>query len=43
MWKIVKDILLSRENWIVLLLWLLVIALIVATADHSPLWIYQGF
>lgn len=35
--------LLSREDWIALLLCLLVCALIIATTDASPQWIYQGF
>lgn len=33
----------SRENLIALALCLLVIALLIATADSSPQWIYQGF
>ena len=35
--------LLSRENLYALLLCLLVIALLIMTANASPLWIYQGF
>lgn len=34
---------LSRENLYALLLCLIVIALLIMTADASPLWIYQGF
>jgi hypothetical protein len=33
----------SRENLYALLLCLLLIALIILTADKAPLWIYQGF
>jgi hypothetical protein len=34
---------LSRENLIALLLCLMLITLIVLTADAAPQWIYQGF
>ncbi len=33
----------SRENVYALLLCLIVIGLVICTADQSPLWIYQGF
>ncbi len=33
----------SRENLYALLLCLIVIAIIILTADQAPLWIYQGF
>lgn len=33
----------SRENMLALMLALIVIALIVFTADVTPEWIYQGF
>jgi hypothetical protein len=33
----------SRENLLALLLALIVIALVVFTADTTPDWIYQGF
>lgn len=33
----------TRENLIALLLCLILIAVLVATADQAPLWIYQGF
>jgi hypothetical protein len=33
----------SRENLIALGLCLIVIALLIVTADTSPQWIYQGF
>jgi hypothetical protein len=35
--------LLTRENIAALLLCLFLIAIIIATADQSPQWIYQGF
>ena len=33
----------SRENLWALALFLIVVALLVVTADTAPLWIYQGF
>ena len=33
----------SRENLFALLLCIILIAIIILTADQSPLWIYQGF
>jgi lipopolysaccharide/colanic/teichoic acid biosynthesis glycosyltransferase len=33
----------SRENLLAFLLALLIFALLIVTADSSPLWIYQGF
>lgn len=33
----------SRENLIALLLCLLLIALVIATTESTPQWIYQGF
>jgi len=33
----------SRENLWALALCLIVILIIVVTADNAPLWIYQGF
>ncbi len=35
--------LLSRENLYALLLSLILIAILILTADQSPQWIYQGF
>jgi hypothetical protein len=35
--------LLSRENLYALLLCLVLIAILVLTADQAPQWIYQGF
>ena len=33
----------SRENVWAVLLFLIVVALLVVTAETAPLWIYQGF
>lgn len=33
----------SRENLIALLLCLLILALVIVSADSAPQWIYQGF
>jgi hypothetical protein len=33
----------SRENLYALLLCLILIAIIILTADKAPLWIYQGY
>jgi len=33
----------SRQNRLTLLLCLIIIALVIATAGTGPLWIYQGF
>ena len=33
----------TRENFLALLLCLILIALVIVTADSSPIWIYQGF
>ncbi len=33
----------SRENFVALLLCLLILALIIVSADSAPQWIYQGF
>jgi hypothetical protein len=33
----------SRENLIALLVCLLILALIIVTAESAPQWIYQGF
>lgn len=35
--------LLSKENIYALLLSLILIAILILTADQSPQWIYQGF
>jgi hypothetical protein len=33
----------SRENWLAVVLCLVLIALVILTADQTPQWIYQGF
>jgi hypothetical protein len=33
----------NRENFLALLVCLILIALVIFTADSAPLWIYQGF
>jgi hypothetical protein len=38
-----RDRVLTRENLLALLLCLLVLALVIVTADSAPQWIYQGF
>ena len=40
--KIIRAIF-SRENILAILLCLILIALVIFTADTSPTWIYQGF
>ncbi len=41
--KKLRDVLLTRENLLALVLCLILIALVIFTADTSPTWIYQGF
>jgi len=41
--KKIRDILFTRENFLAFLLCLILIALVIFTADTSPTWIYQGF
>ena len=36
-------VLFTRENLLAILLCLILIALVIFTADTSPTWIYQGF
>ena len=43
MFRRIIDSIFSRENLLALLLTLIVIALLVFTADTTPEWIYQGF
>jgi len=38
-----SDRLFTRENLMALLLCLILILLVIFTADTSPTWIYQGF
>jgi len=37
------NIIFTRENVLALVLCLILIALVIFTADTSPTWIYQGF
>ena len=41
--KKLSQLLFTRENLLALLLCLILIALVIFTADTSPTWIYQGF
>ena len=41
--KTILTRLFSRENLVALALCLILIALVIATADNAPQWIYQGF
>jgi preprotein translocase subunit SecE len=41
--KKLSQVLFTRENLLAVLLCLILIALIIFTADTSPTWIYQGF
>jgi hypothetical protein len=41
--KKLSQTLFTRENLLALLLCLILIALVIFTADASPTWIYQGF
>lgn len=41
--KKILSIVFSRENVLAFLLCLILIALVIFTADTSPTWIYQGF
>jgi hypothetical protein len=41
--KRITDQLFTRENLLALLLCLILLALVIFTADTSPAWIYQGF
>jgi hypothetical protein len=41
--KKLLQILFTRENLLAVLLCLILIALVIFTADTSPTWIYQGF
>ncbi|HTP03420.1 MAG TPA: hypothetical protein VMJ64_18745 [Anaerolineales bacterium] len=43
MWKRLAPHIFNRENLLALLLALILIALVIFTADTSPTWIYQGF
>jgi hypothetical protein len=39
----VKKLLASRENRLALLLFLIIVAVLLAVTDSAPIWIYQGF
>jgi hypothetical protein len=41
--KKLLDKIFTRENLLALVLCLILIALVIFTADTSPTWIYQGF
>jgi hypothetical protein len=41
--KRISQVIFTRENMLALLLFLIVVALVIFTADSSPTWIYQGF
>jgi hypothetical protein len=41
--KKLLNIIFTRENLLALVLCLILIALVIFTADTSPTWIYQGF
>ncbi|MGB8983648.1 MAG: hypothetical protein WCC12_17395 [Anaerolineales bacterium] len=41
--KKISQALFTRENLLAVLLCLILIAMIIFTADTSPTWIYQGF
>ncbi len=41
--KKIAQLLFTRENLLALLLCLILITLLIFTADTSPTWIYQGF
>lgn len=41
--KKIRDLLFARENLLAVLLCLVLILLVIFTADTSPIWIYQGF
>lgn len=43
MWKKIYDAVFTRENLLALLLALILVALVIFTADTTPTWIYQGF
>jgi hypothetical protein len=41
--KKIIQLIFTRENLLAVLLCLILIALVIFTADTSPTWIYQGF
>jgi hypothetical protein len=43
MWKKIREAVFTRENFLALMLALILVALVIFTADTTPTWIYQGF
>ena len=43
MWKRIRDAVFTREDLLALMLALILIALVIFTADTTPTLIYQGF
>jgi hypothetical protein len=43
MWKKIYAAIFNRENFLALMLALILVALVIFTIDTSPTWIYQGF
>lgn len=43
MWKKIYNAIFNRENFLALMLALILIALVIFTVDTSSTWIYQGF
>jgi len=43
MWPFLRKHVFNGENLAAVLLCLLMVALVIVTADSAPLWIYQGF
>ncbi len=43
MWMKIFHAIFNRENFLALMLALILVALLIFTIDTSPTWIYQGF
>ena len=43
MWNKIRNSIFTRENFLALMLALILIAVVIFTVDTSPTWIYQGF
>jgi hypothetical protein len=43
MWKKLYHAIFNRENFLALMLALILMALVIFTSNTSPTWIYQGF
>jgi hypothetical protein len=41
--KKIRDLIVTRENLMAVILCLILILLVIFTTDTSPTWIYQGF